>query len=156
MCCFCSCKSVQVFELCAVIATGSSFEAASCSTLFLIARMGAAGRRLRPRQPCRLSSSVSSCLRICSRLPSRKGKGKGHLRCCLRLQAILECRHHCPRPSFQGRVWAWRQGRVWAWRQGQVWACQGRVWACQGRMGLPGPSMGMPGPTMGMPGPSTG
>ena len=42
MCCFCSCKSVQVFELCAVIATGSSFEAASCSTLFLIARMGAA------------------------------------------------------------------------------------------------------------------
>ena len=42
MCCFCSCKSVQVFELCAVIATGSSLEAASCSIPFLVARMGAA------------------------------------------------------------------------------------------------------------------
>ena len=112
-------------------------------------------------------------LRICSRPPSSKGKGKGH---CLQLPPP-QFPPYGFRPKLQRRLCPpcpcqaeYGHGARPEYRQGRVWACQDRVWAARAEygparaeyglpgpsMGLPGPSMGMPGPTVGMPGPSTG
>ena len=71
MCCFCSCK------LCAVIATGSSFEAGSCSTLFLIARIGAAQSSGGGSQPGTTAKAAAAMppIQLSLQLPLFKGTG---------------------------------------------------------------------------------
>ena len=145
MCCFCSCKSVQVFELCAVIATGPSLEAASCSIPFLVARMGAA----------QSSDGGSHPAQICSRrrlagastpLPWQSWDSK------LSRSAATTASTPLPPPlrPFRPKL-----------HQGPCSPClytrPSMGMAPQPCMGMaPGPSMGMPWPSMGMPGPSMG
>ena len=149
MCCFCSCKSVQVFELCAVIATGSSFEAASCSTLFLIARMGAAQSSDGGSQPGTTAKAAAAMppIQLSVQLPPYlfqaavpQGHGQG--------TPPLP-----PSPSYPGvppplppPQFPPAEGFPPQAPAGTVSSVPmpgpsmgGRVWACQ-----PGPSMGMP------------
>ena len=160
MCCFCSCKSVQVFELCAVIATGSSFEAASCSILFLIARMGAAqssdggsqpgttAKAAAAMPPIQLSLQLPPYL-FQAAVPQGTGQGTPPLPPPPSYPGVpppLPPPQFPPAEGFPPQAPAGTVSSVPmpgpsmgmalgpSMGKGRVWACQGRVWACQGRV----------------------
>ena len=178
MCCFCSCKSVQVFELCAVIATGSSFEAASCSILFSIARMGAAqssdggsqprttAKAAAAMPPIQLSLQLPPYL-FQAGVPQGTGQGTPPLPPPPSYPGVppplppphFPCAEGFPPQAPARTVFSAPMPRAASMGMAPdpTMGMPGPSMALPGpSMGLPGPSMGLPGPIMGMPGPSTG